>query len=121
MSDSFSVLGVVAIALLPVAVTAFFGYRYGYRQQVSAFGCFWRAVVLATLLSWSLLGGSSHDAAWGLFLPNVVVIALAGFAGADYAVPPLWVAPLAHLIVFALAVKYGYQSKEREYSKFPSQ
>lgn len=123
MSDWIPSLSVAAIALLPVGATAYFGYRYGYRQQVSAAGCIWRALSLCAALSWSLVGGSSHDASWALILPSLLVVALPGFASAGgegvQVLPPVWIVPLAHLAAYGVAVLYGYRSREREYSKFP--
>ncbi|MET4727382.1 hypothetical protein ABIE09_001176 [Lysobacter enzymogenes] len=122
MSEMVSTLSVTAIALLPVGATAYFGYRYGYRQQIKIAGFVWRAALLSVALSWSLVGGTSHDVGWALIVPNLLVAVLTGFAGAGGGVqvlPPLWIAPLAHLLVFAGAVVYGYRSREREYSKFP--
>jgi len=121
MSEMVSALSVTAIALLPVGITAWVGYRYGHRQRIGAAGWIWRAVSLSAALSWSLIGGTSHDTGWGLILPNLLIVALAG-VGSDavQVLPPVWIAPLAHLIVFAIAVRYGYRSREREYSKFPT-
>lgn len=123
MSEIASVLSVTAIALLPVGATAYFGYRYGYRQRIGAVGVVWRAVALSVVLSWSLVGGASHDVGWGLILPSLLVVGLQSFANAGgdvHVLPPVWIAPLAHLIVFGGAVVYGYRSREREYSAFPS-
>ncbi|QWP79097.1 hypothetical protein J5226_12220 [Lysobacter sp. K5869] len=121
MSDLVSALSVAAIALLPVGATMYVGYRYGYRQRIGIAGLVWRALLLSVALSWSLVGGSSHDAGWGLILPNVLIAAFFGVASAQgYEVlPPLWLAPLAHLFAYALSVRYGYNSAEREYTKLP--
>ncbi|WP_057164274.1 hypothetical protein [Lysobacter sp. Root916] len=118
MPESSTLYLVLALLVLPAVLLAWLGYRYGYAQRVTAIGLFWRTLLYCAALSWSLTGGLSHDAAWGLVLPAALIWT---FIGADaYALPPLWVTPALQVFVYLAAVFWGYHRRQATYVPLPS-
>ena len=105
----------------PIWVLGWLGYRYGYRQQISRPGLIWRALLFCSILSWSVAGGQSHDTGWAIPFPSVVALymwATDSLHGA-LVIPPVWAAPLFHVVFYLLSVAYGYRTREKTYSTFP--
>lgn len=118
MPDSFTLSLLLALLVLPAALLAWLGYRYGYAQRVTAYGLLWRTLLYCAALSWSLTGGVSHDAAWGLVLPSWLIWT---FIGPDaYALPPLWATPALQVVVYLIAVFWGYRRRQATYVPLPS-
>lgn len=105
----------------PIWILGWLGYRYGYRQQISRLGLLWRALLFCSILSWSIAGGQNHDTGWAI--PSLSVVALYMWATDSvhdaYIIPPVWVAPLFHVVFYLLSVAHGYRTREKMYSSFP--
>ena len=120
----FDVLSLALMAVYfgaPIWLLGWLGYRYGYRQQLSRAGVLWRTLLFCSVLSWSIAGGQAHDTGWAIPWPSVAVFymwATNSLHGARV-IPPVWVAPLFHVVFYLLSVAHGYRSREKTYAAFP--
>lgn len=118
MPESDTLYLLFVLLVLPAVLLARLGYRYGYAQRVTPYGLLWRTVLYCASLSWSLTGGTSHDVGWGLLLPSLLVWPLLG-VDAD-AMPQLWVTPALQMVVYLIAVFWGYRRRQATYVPLPS-
>lgn len=121
MSDFLSLILMALYFGGPIWILGYLGYRYGYQQQTSRVGLLWRALLFASILSWSIAGGQAHDTAWAIPFPSIVALYMWATDSLHdaHVIPPVWVAPLFHVVFYLLSVALGFRTREKTYATFP--